>query len=419
MKKVCKIRIYPNNSQIKLINETLGCCRYVKNLYIEYNRKIYNEEGRFVSGYEFSRIINKLKKTSDTYSWIYKYSSKAIKDAIMNEEKAFKRFFKHTGGFPKFKSRKAINKESFFFIKNNIHYTDNPRIVKLPILGKVRITEYSYLPDIDTITSGRIIREYDKYYVAFIYEYYTHKEKLNKTKLGIDVGVASYATIASSNGDVVKINHFKDGRKYKTLDRKIIKLQQIISNKAEINYAKLLHTWMDKHPGEELNTITKNIMKGESYNSSQIRRLRRKIRALKQRQLNIRKDFVNKLVYFLTARIKPSEITIEGLSIMEMIKHTNEQERTLHKYISESLFYYFREKILQKCTTFFIKLRIAERYFASSKTCSNCGKKNKSMKLSDRIFKCDECGFVIDRDENASINLLNLKDKKCLVINIA
>ena len=160
-------------------------------------------------------------------------------------------------------------------------------------------------------------------------------------------------------------------------------------------------------------------MKGESYKSSQIRRLRRKIRALKQRQLNIRKDFVNKLVYFLTARIKPSEITIEGLSIMEMIKHTNEQERSLHKYISESLFYYFREKILQKCTTFFIKLRIAERYFASSKTCSNCGKKNKSMKLSDRIFKCDECGFVIDRDENASINLLNLKDKKCLVINIA
>ena len=84
MKKVCKIRIYPNNSQIKLINETLGCCRYVKNLYIEYNQKIYNEEGRFISGYDFSKIINKLKKTSNTYSWIYKYSSKAIKDAIPN-----------------------------------------------------------------------------------------------------------------------------------------------------------------------------------------------------------------------------------------------------------------------------------------------------------------------------------------------
>ena len=419
MKKVCKIRIYPNNSQIKLINETLGCCRYVKNLYIEYNQKIYNEEGRFISGYDFSKIINKLKKTSNTYSWIYKYSSKAIKDAIMNEEKAFKRFFKQSGGFPKFKSRKSINKESFFFIKDSIRYTVNPRIIKLPILGKIRITEYSYLPDIDTITSGRIIREYDKYYVSFIYEYYPYKEKLNEIKIGIDVGLISYATIASSNGDVVKINHFKNDRKYKDIDKKITKLQQILSNKAEINYAKLLHKWMDKHSGEDLNKITKNIMKGESYNSSQIRRLRRKIRVLKQKQLNIRRNFVNKLVYFLTARTKPTEITIEDLGIKEMIKHTNEHDTSLHKYISESLFYYFREKMIQKCTEFFIKLRIAERYFASSKTCSNCGKKNKLLKLSDRTFKCDECGFVIDRDENASINLLNLKDKKCLIINIA
>lgn len=419
MKKVCKIRIYPNNSQIKLINETLGCCRFVKNLYIEYNRKIYHEEDRFVSGYDFSKIINKLKKSSNTYSWICKYSSKAVKDAIMDEEKAFKRYFKRKGGPPKFKSRKYLNRESFFFIKDNIRYTDNPRIIKLPILGKVRITEYSYLPNAKTITSGRIIREYDKYYVSFIYEYCTHREKLNKLKIGVDVGVQSYATIASSDGNGVKIPHFKDNKHYKAIDTKIIKLQQIISNKAEINYAKLLHTWMDKHPGEELNTITKNIMKGESYNSSQIRRLRRKIRALKRKQVNIRKDFVNKLVYFLTARTKPSEITIEDLSIQEMIKHTNEQDKILHKYISESIFYYFKEKMIQKCITFFIKLRIADRYFASSKTCSGCGKKSPSLKLSDRIFKCNECGLIIDRDENAAINLLNLKDKKCLVINIA
>ena len=81
--------------------------------------------------------------------------------------------------------------------------------------------------------------------------------------------------------------------------------------------------------------------------------------------------------------------------------------------------YYFKEKMIQKCSEFFIKLRFAERYFSSSKTCSNCGSKNKSLKLSDRIFKCEKCGFEIDRDENASINLLNLKDKKCLVLNFA
>ena len=95
MKKVCKIRIYPNKSQIKLINETLGCCRYIQNLYIDYNIRIYKEEERFISGYEFSKIINKLKKTNERYYWLSNYSSKAIKDAIKNGEKSFKKFFKN------------------------------------------------------------------------------------------------------------------------------------------------------------------------------------------------------------------------------------------------------------------------------------------------------------------------------------
>lgn len=417
MKKVSKIRIYPNKSQIDLINETLGCCRYIQNLYIEYNIKIYQEEKRFMTGYEFSRIINKLKKSSDNYSWICNYSSKAIKDAIMIGEKSFKKFFNKSSGFPKFKSRKRLHKESFFFIKDNIHFTDNKNIIKLPILGKTRISESSYLPELKSISSGRIIREYDKYYVMFIYDYLPQKQKMNKVKIGIDVGIETYATISFDNGETIKISHFKNDDKYKELEQRIMKLQQIISHKAEINYARCLHEWMNNHPNEELKN--KNKMKGKSYNSSQIRRLRRKIRVLKQKQVNIRKDFVNKLVYFLTARIKPMEITLENLDISDMIKHTTEHEKTLHKYISESLFYYFKEKMIQKCSEFFIKLRFAERYFSSSKTCSNCGSKNKSLKLSDRIFKCEKCGFEIDRDENASINLLNLKDKKCLVLNFA
>ena len=419
MKKVCKIRIYPNESQINLINETLGCCRYVQNMYIDYNIKIHKEEERFISGYEFSKIINKLKKTSDKYYWISNYSSKAIKDAIMNGEKSFKKFFKNKKGFPKFKSRKRLNKESFFFIKDNIKYTDNKNLIKLPILGKVRITESSYLPDIGYITSGRIIREYDKYYVMFIYNYTPQKIKLNKIKLGIDVGVQNYLTIVDSNYEFMKIKHFKDYDYYKKLDNKIIKLQQIISNKAEINYAKLLHKWMDKHPNEDLNEKYKNIMKGESYDSSQIRRLQRKIRVLKSKQANIRKDFINKLVYHITARTKPNKITIENLDIKSMIKHTHEYETSLHKYISESNFYYFKEKLIQKCIELGITLRLADKYFASSKTCSSCGTKNKSLTLNDRVFKCSNCGFKLDRDMNASINLMKLKDKYCIMIQFA
>ena len=112
MNKVYKLRIYPNKTQIKLINETLGCCRRVSNLYIEEEIKYYKETGEFLSCYSFSKIINKLKKTSDTFSWIANYSSKAIKDTIMNTEKTFKEFFKRHNGFPKFKSRKKNLKKN-------------------------------------------------------------------------------------------------------------------------------------------------------------------------------------------------------------------------------------------------------------------------------------------------------------------
>ena len=98
--KVCKIRIYLNKTQLKLINETLGCCRYIYNLYLGYNIDNYKNGGKFISGYDFSKIVNKLKKGDSDYLWISNYSSKAIKDTIMRAESAFKKFFKNKGSFP-------------------------------------------------------------------------------------------------------------------------------------------------------------------------------------------------------------------------------------------------------------------------------------------------------------------------------
>lgn len=413
MKKVHKLRIYPNQTQIHLINETLGCCRYIMNMYIAYNKEVYEKEGLFVSGYDFSKLINKLKKNEDKYSFICNYSSKAIKDAIMTEEKAFKSFFKRHKGYPHFKSRKRLNKESFFFIKDNIHYI-NKNIIKIPILGKVRITESNYLPSLESITSGRVIKEYNKYYVMFIYDTSYDYIFLTDNKLGIDVGIKYYVTISNDTSSY-HINHFKDLNRYKSYNNKITKLQEIISNKANINYNRLINRYYDKH-GEEPNEVTKNIMKGESYNSSNIRRLQFKARMLKNKQRNIRTDYINKLVYFLTAKTKPSVITIENLDISEMIKHNGTKDATLHKYINESSFYTFKVKLTNKCKYYGIRLREANKYFGSSKTCSCCGNKIKSLTLNDRIYHCNKCGLEIDRDINASINLLNLKDNKCKII---
>ena len=413
MHKVYKLRIYPNKSQIKLINGTIGCCRRVSNLYIEEEIKHYDKTGKFLTGYEFSKKINNLKKTSDEYSWISNYSSKAIKDAIMNTEKAFNNFFKGYNGFPKFKSRKRLTKESFYFIKDNIHYTDNKYIIKLPILGKVRITEYRYLPDISTITSGRVIKEKDKYYISFIVEEQSKHIDHEDYKLGIDVGIEKYASLYFSNDISALVPHFKDLTIVKSILNKIKYLQKILSNKVEINYNRKLNAYLDKNR-EVPNDDTKNKMKGKSYNTSCIRKLKRKISKLYIKLTNIRKDFICKLVYNIVAIAKPRVITMEDLDISEML--LNDTSKTLHKYISMSGFCLFKNHMIHKCMEYNTKLRLANKYFSSSKTCSSCGNKKNNLSLSDREYHCDECGLTIDRDLNAAINLCNLKKKYYKVI---
>ena len=407
MMKVSRLRIYPNKSQLKLINETLSCCRYIQNKYIEYNQRIYEEEKRFISGYDFSKIINKLKKNDDNFKWINNYSSKAIKDAIMNEEKAFKSFFKKGYGYPKFKSRKRLNHESFFFIKDNIRLTPNKRVIKLPILGKIRITDYKSIPNLEDITSGRIIREYDKYYVSFIYKTESRDVYHINMKVGIDVGIKNYGTIYWESHDCFLIPHFKDQDNYKKYKNEIIKLQMIMSNKANINYNRLLNQYIDKHNGELPDEKYKNIMKGESYNTSNIRRIRKKIRRCYYKLNNIRTDYINKLVYNIVAIAKTKIITIEDLSISNML--TNNKNHKLHSYISDSGFYSFREKLINKCHEYNTEIRLAKRYFKSSKTCYNCGHIKKDLSLNDRVYKCKKCGIEVDRDINAAINLCFMK----------
>ena len=280
----------------------------------------------------------------------------------------------------------------------------------------MRITENNYLPDKELITSGRIIREYNKYYVMFIIKSTNEHIPLTNTELGIDVGIKNYVTIASKK-DNWYVRHFKDYKKYKMYEERIIKLQQIISKKAEVNYMKALNDWMDNHPNQKLSNELKNIMKGESYNSSRIRGLKRKTNNLKRKQRNIRNDFINKLVYSLTVRTKPYRITIENLDISEMIQHDGTKNQSLHKYIQESSFYTFKQKLINKCNYYGITLRIANKYFASSKTCYNCGNKKKYLTLNDRVYKCEYCGIEIDRDLNAAINLLYLTDSKVTIIN--
>ena len=365
MNKVCKIRFYPNKAQINIINGTLGCCRCVSNMYIEYDQEMYRDTGQFISAYDFICIITKLKNKTDEYSWMKDYSAVAIQHAILDEEKAFKSFFKKKGGYPDFKSRKKLKKESYYFGKKQIKLdTGCKNIIKIPILGKVRITERNYLPKESSITSGRVIKDGNKYYLMFIYNTYYYPYHITyNVGYGIDVGVKTYATISTTNGDTISCSHFKDDNRWEVLEDKKKQLQRILSHKVEVNYMRKLNAYMDSHNGEQPNDKYKNIMKGESYNTSGVRRIKRKINKLDEKMYNIRRDYICKLVYMLVVKAKPRYITIEDLSVSNLLSIGNTD---LHRYIGLSGFYYFRQKLSELCHLYQVELRIADKFFASS-----------------------------------------------------
>ena len=415
MIKVCKIRIYPNKTQESIIFRTFGACRYIYNLYLSYNQKKYDETKKFLSGYDFAKIVTQLKKNEPNYFWLNNISSKAITDSILNGEKAFKRFFNGITGFPNFKTKKD-KVQSYFFIKDNIHFnTGKKNIIKLPILGNVRITERDYLPDKSLITSGRIIYDHNRFFVSFIYTSPLEKNmEVLSYGMGIDVGIEKYATIYYRNGIYTNIDTFLNDEKYIKYNDRIKRLQQVISFKAEENYKPFYHEYMKNHDKEPDNkTKQKNMKEGGCYNTSNIRHLRKALTNAYFKRDNYVKDKINKLVINLV-RTKPEYITIEDLSIKKMLE--KDSSNTLHDHLAKSNFYYFRTKMEQKCLEYKVELRIANKYFASSKKCSNCGYKNKSLTLTDRVYVCPECKLKIDRDLNAAINLCNLKEDKYTIM---
>ena len=407
MKKVCKIRIYPNKTQESIINRTLGACRFIYNKYIEYNITYYKETGKFLKAYDFSKIVTKLKKTEE-FSWLNEISRKALIESVMTCEKSYKKFFKKKQPKPpRFRSKRQPV-QSYFFIKDSIHFnTGKKNIIHIPILKNIRITERNYLPDKKSITSGRVIKENNKYYVMFIYNTNIKESTIRSVGCGIDFGIEKFATIHYKTGDTMIIESFVNSDKFKEINEKIKYYQRLISHKAEINYGRLKNKYLDKNPDGKISDTLKNIMKGESYNTSQIRRLKKKISKLYNKKVNIARDIILKLVDILVTRTKPRYITIEDLCIKNMIETDGFHD--LHRLITESRWFFFRERLSQKCKEYNIELRIANKFLASSKTCSSCGKKHKNLKLSDRMFICPHCGYKINRDLNASINLCNTK----------
>ena len=405
-----KIRIYPNKCQTNIINRTMGACRWIYNDYLDCSYKYYKEYGKRLTGYEYSKLLTKLKKCDEKYMWLNGISSKAIHESFMDADEAMNRFFKKISGFPRFKSRKRNPVTGYYFTTDKVKFKHKK--VTLPILGKVRITETKYVPINNRLVGGTIKKDNDKYYAVFRVEmckddlvYDDFYEISLSHGIGIDMGIKTFASIANNYGGSRRYKSFIFDKKIQKLEDQKKFFQRLISNKMEVNYKKLENKFLNTHDVSELTDTIKNMMKGESY-SNTCRYIQKKINRINEKITNIKVYKIDKFVASLV-RLKPRFITIETLDIKDLLE--NDSSHKLHKYIQDSKFSYFFDKLQLKCYIHDIELRKANKYFASSKLCSYCGHKKKDLKLSDRLYICDHCGNEIDRDLNAALNLVKLK----------
>ena len=379
MLKSFKTEINPTEEQKARIRRTIGTCRYVYNFYLGHNKALHDNGEKFMTGKDFSLWLNnKYIPDNPDKTWIREVYSKAVKKSIEDGCTAFTRFFKHQSDFPKFK-KKGKSDVKMYFVRNNPKDCQCERHrLKIPTLGWIRIKEKGYIPttkDGYMIRSGTVSVKAGRFYVSVLVEIpdVNINNNLNEG-IGIDLGLKDFAII--SNGKTYRNINKSAG--LKKLEKQLIREQRSLSRKYE------------------------NLKKGESTQRANIQKQKLKVQKLHHKMDNIRTDYINKTIAEIV-KTKPSYITIEDLNVKGMMKN-----RCLSKAVASQKFYEFRTRLKAKCDENGIELRVADRFYPSSKTCHHCGSVRKNLKLSDRIYRC-ECGYVADRDFNAA---LNLKDAK-------
>ena len=391
MLKAYKTEIFPTPEQKQIIHRTIGVCRFVYNFFIAHNKEIYEKEHRFVSWCDFSKWLNnEYLQQNPEFSWIKEVSSKSVKQSIINADKAFRNFFEHRTGFPRWK-KKRNSDVKMYFVRNGTKQliSCERHRIKIPTLDWVRLKEKGYIPtnsETHIIKSGTVSMKAGRYYVSVLVEEpEPEKPVLNDFGIGIDLGVKEFA-VCSDGRFFANINKSAPVRK---LEKSFKRQQRKLSRKYE-----------------SLKNLPNNL-KGVAARQN-IQKQTLKVQRLHHKLDCIRTDYINKVISELV-KTKPAWITLENLNISGMVKN-----RHLSKTIAQQKFFDFRTKIASKCKEYGIELRLADRFYPSSRLCHQCGCMKSDLKLSDRVYTCSECGYTADRDFNASLNL-----RDCQIYQIA
>ena len=362
--KAYRIQCCPNNVQKTLFRKNFGASRFAFNFALERKKLAFDKKERIPNAIELHRELNKLKGT-DELPWAYEVSKCSFQEALRDCDKAFNNFFvrckkKVNGkkGFPKFKSKK--NDKQSFRLTGSISVEDG--YCWLPRIGKIKLSEKDYFADNSKILSATISRKADKWFVSFqVKQYIQELPKADKV-VGVDLGVKTLATC--SDGTVFE-NPKALSKNLKSLRHK----QRIVSRKKK--------------------------------GSKNREKAKQKVARLHYRVGNIRRDALHKATTNIIQR--NNVIVLEDLNVKGMMKN-----HCLARVVSDASMSEFRRMLEYKANWYGREIIIADTFYPSSKTCSCCGWKNDNLTLKDRVFKCDICKNKIDRDLNASKNLLKL-----------
>lgn len=366
------VRLYPTKEQEILFKRHIGAMRYIYNWALDRNNKLYKEQKKKYSVAELGKQLTQYKKEE---IWLNEISNATLKEAIRNLDKAYNNFYKGRSKLPKFKSKKH-SKESFYTRCDRLYFKEN--MVNLDKIGKVKYKS-SYdtdLTQISKFSNPHVSFNGRCWVLTFSININNPLQELTNEVIGIDLGIKELAT-CSNNMVFPNINK---GYIIKRLEKKLRRLQRRVSKKYLNN------------------------KKGVCYiKTSNIIKLEKRIKKLYRRLYNIRQNYIHQVTSIIV-KTKPRRVVMEDLNIKGIMKNKH-----LSKAVQQQKFYEFTRQMKYKCEWNGIEFIQVDRFYPSSKTCSCCGNIKKDLKLSDRIYICDKCGLIIDRDLNASINLANYK----------
>lgn len=355
-----KYRLYPTKQQSELLNKHFGCCRLVYNLGLEAKNMNYQGNKVNLSCYDLHKQITDLKKE---YSWMFEVSNMTLQQSIIDLDRAFTNYFKGQSCTPKFKNK---NGKQCFRISKDIGYDVSSSSLFIPKFREGIKAVFDRIPEgkINSCTISKTPT--GKYFASLLVRDEINmpvKPSIDKyNSIGIDLGISTFAILS----DGTKIENPKYFRNNIT---RIKVLQRRASRKIK---------------------------------DSQNRKKANLLVALKHEKIvNRRNDFIHKLTYQLVCKNQATTICIEDLAVSNMLKN-----HKLAQAISDASWSEFVRQLSYKCDWHGKNLVKVDRFYASSKTCSNCGTINKSLTLKDRMWTCD-CGVTHDRDINAAINIRN------------